>query len=328
RRQRLLVQRDERLPVVEDVGQVLQRLAGWRRGRALREGARIRLPGLIGVPELPFQLADAQEQIDPLVGLLLVRQLDPLHLDEAGEVIARFVDRLQLLDGRLLQRRLGAREVGLQRGPRASVRRLQRQRLAIRGDRARAVREVLLEDGATPELQLRDRAHVGREIDLRLDRRRQVLPATELLVNPIEGGQRRRLLRILGEDLLIELHRLVGLLDLLLVQVRQLEADGELLTLALGQPQLLVVDGKQIGEASGGDEEPFERLDRLRVLRRQLQDLLIALDRGVGVPQLRLVRRGQRPEQRQERRLIARRARHRRFVSLDQLTPAPPLLRQ
>ena len=117
--------------------------AGCRR-RALGDRARVRLPRLVGVPQLAFQLADPQQQVDALVGLLLVAELDALDLDQAGEIVVRLVDRLQDLDGRALQLAVAVRQVRLQRRARADVRRIQLQRLAVRRHRARAVLEVLL----------------------------------------------------------------------------------------------------------------------------------------------------------------------------------------
>ena len=242
-----------------------------------------------------------------------------------GELAGGFVDRLQHLDRRLLQVGVGARQVGLQRGAGAGVRRLQLQGLAVRGDRARAVGEMLLEDRAAAELQLGDRGEVGRQIDLLLDRRRQVLPAFELLIQAIQRRQRRDLRRDPGlEDLAVELDRLVGLLDLLLVEAGELEADLEPLGLVLRETQLLVVDREQVGEAAGRDVEPLERGDRVGILRRDLQDALVARDRRLGVGELPLVGARQRGQQRQRRGLLLDPG-HGRLVGLDQLGPATAL---
>ena len=171
-RQRLFVQRHQRLPVVENVGQILQRLARRRRRRTLGDRARVRLPRLIGVAQLPFQLAYLEQQVDALFGLLLVSQLDALDFDQACDVVVRFVDRLQHLDGRALQLTVAVRQIRLQRGARAHVRRVDLERLAVRRHGARAVFEILLEDRAAPELQLGDCGQIGRQIDLLGDRRR------------------------------------------------------------------------------------------------------------------------------------------------------------
>ena len=152
-------------------------------------------------------------------------ELDALDFHQSREVVVRFVDRFQHRNGRALQLTVAARQIRLQRGARADVRRIDLQRLAVRRHGARAVLQILLEHGAAPELQLGDGGHVGREVDLRFDRLRQLFPASELLVDPIERRQRRRLLGILFENREIELHSLVGLLDLVLVEAGQLEAD-------------------------------------------------------------------------------------------------------
>ena len=144
-------------------------------------------------------------------------ELDALDFDQPGEVVVRLVDRLQHLDRRALQLPVAVRQVGLQGGARADVRRVDLQRLAVGRHGAGAVFQVLLLHGAAAELQLGDRGHVGRQIDLLGDRRRQVLPATELLIKAIERRQRLQLGRVLLDDRRVELDRLVRLLDLLLV---------------------------------------------------------------------------------------------------------------
>ena len=143
------------------------------------------------------------------------------------------------------------------------MRRLQRQRLLVGLDRAGRVVEVLLQQRAAPELQLGDRRHVGRQIDLGQQRRRQLLPAPEPLIEAVQRRQRLQLGGILLQDRLVELDRLLGLSDLLFVEAGQLEADLQLLGLRLGQLQLLVVDRQQVGEPPGGDVEALERADRL-----------------------------------------------------------------
>ena len=198
--ERLFVERHQLLRGVEDVGQSLQRFARRQRRRIFHEGARVRLPGLIGVPELPFQFADPEQQIDALIGLLFVRELDSLNLDQSRGVAGRLVDGFQHLDRSLLQVGVVARQIRLQRGPRPDVRGFEAQRLAVRRHRASAVVQVLFENGAAAELELRDPGRVGRsgqKIDFLLNRGRQILPASELLIEMIERDQRWLLRRIL-----------------------------------------------------------------------------------------------------------------------------------
>ena len=266
--ERPLVQRHQRRPVVEDRRQVLQRLARRRRLGVLGERARVGVPRLLGVAQLGLERADAQQQRHALAGVLLVIEPDALDLDQARGVVGLLVDRLEHLDGDHLQ--LAVAEISLQRGLGAGVIRLERERLFVGRDGACAVAEVLFEQRAAPELELGDPRHIGREIDLLRQRRRQLFPAAEAEVDPIERDQRRQLLGVLREDRLVKDDGLLGLADLVFVQAGELEADLQLLGLRLRELELLVVDRQQVGEAPGRDVESFERADRLGVAGRDL----------------------------------------------------------
>ena len=189
-RERLLVQRDERLPGVHDRRQVLERLARGRRLGALAEGLGVGVPGLLAVAELALELADAQQQRDALGGRLLAAELDALDLDETGQLLGLLVDRLEHLDGRHLQLGVAVRQIGLQGRARAHVRRVELERLAIGRHGARGIAEVLVEHGAAPELELRD-GRSRRQGDLLLHDERELGPLAEALIDAIERHQRR-----------------------------------------------------------------------------------------------------------------------------------------
>ena len=96
----------------------------------------------------------------------------------------------------------------------------------------------------------------------------------------MQGG---KLGRILLEYGLVDLDRLIGLPYLVLVQARKLEANLQLLRFGFRQLQFLVVDGKQLCKPTRGDIQTLQSADRFFVFGLDLQDRLVAFDRGFRI---------------------------------------------
>jgi hypothetical protein len=321
------VQGHQLVPLDQGAGQVLEGQARVLRGGVLPEGAGVGGEGLLGPPERGLQLPDAQEQRHPPGGGLLLAEADALGLDQARQVLLRLVDRLQR------RHRLGlpllVAEEPLQRLAGGDVGGVQLQRLLVGGDGPVDVVAVLLAQLPQTELQLGRGRAVRRQLQLPLQGARQVLPALRHPVEAVERAQRGHLLGRLLEDVAVEGDGLVWVADLLLVQGGQLEADLALLLGGVGQGQLLVVDGQQVGVALGGDVQPLQRQHRVLVVGVQLEDGPVAGDGRLGVSELVLVGAGQGGQERQRRpRILGRHVPHRRLVGLHQRRPAVGLAGQ
>src|SRR5690606_32260253 len=108
---------------------------------------------------------------------------------------------------------------------RAGVLRVEEEDLAVVLERARRVTGVLLERLAEAELQI-DELLLGHvELDAAAERVDVRLPALELAVEDVERLERVRVRRLVLEHCVVRVDRLVEILDLGLVELRDLVGD-------------------------------------------------------------------------------------------------------
>ena len=181
---------------------------------------------------------------------------------------------------------LAAREVELEQ------RLVRRQALAIDGERALVVlhRALLVAElVAVDPADLREHAGallvLGPQLDLeleRLDDARPVFPAEVEIAQAVDGRQARR--RRLDRRVVVA-DRVVLLAELRLHDGAALEVEDRLLRAVVDDADLAARDLDELGPLLGAFVDAAERLERLFVRRRDVEDLAVVLDRAVGVAQ-------------------------------------------
>ena len=241
------------------------------------ERARVRLERARVVAQALFvEPRDAMQQLD--FGEGVVRETD-LHLEHADELLAlarRVVDRLEY-GGRgewLLLAVLDA----LERCQGRQMVRLDIENLAIQLDRAVDVVEVLLVELRDSILVADRLGRVRRELGLVLQNAEQLLPVARSLIQDVQAAERRQIVGIELEHLLIGVDRAPHVRELSLVDRADLVEDELLLVRVEDQIGLLGVDGEQLLPAREPEVELDQRVDAAQIFAVDLEDLLVDAD--------------------------------------------------
>ena len=108
----------------------------------------------------------------------------------------------------------------------------------------------------------------------------------------LEGGDRVAVLILVIEDLAVRLDRRGGLVEVGLAQLREADQQRDLLVRLLDERELAADVVAEIAPRLARDVEPIERAQRLQIVRRLAEDLVVGRDRLVGRVEHLLVDRG------------------------------------
>ena len=271
--------------------QPLQRLPRLGLGRLFGERAR---PGGEGLPGIePLDLLDARDlgqhaQARRHGVLDLEAQLG--QLDDGVPLARGAQDRIQRRHR--LQAVVAAARDGPQRLARLGVPRRARQDALVARDRPLDVGQLGLDQARGAEGQLVVGGAIG------LARHAHVQDLEEVGVPPlarenaVQRVQRLAIGRAVVEDGAQLAHRLVGFAQLLVIQVRRLQAQQPPVADALGDLDLALEDLGQLAPRDVGQVQLRQRVQRLDVAVVDAQHVLPGADRAVGLLQRQLVEHG------------------------------------
>ena len=261
----LVVELGELLPGRRELGDVLdlcarldvRGLLAKRRGERL-EGTRV------VVEHLARDARDLAEQLDAPIGLALGLAEDVERGEQLRPVAALLVDVLE--DARRLGAQVLVGEERLEGLACTGVLRVQEEDLAVVLERAAGVAGVLLERLSEPVFQVDQLCFGGIELDATAQRVDVRLPALELPVEYIQRGERADVGRLVLEHAVVGVDGAIEVLQLGLVELRDLVADLLLLAVVGRELAALLVDPEEIREALRRAIEALERGERVGVL--------------------------------------------------------------
>ena len=221
------------------------------------EDVVVRLDGAVGVAQLLFvDLAHLPVEIDAHRRIVDGVDVPPQRLDQLGRAALLPIKPLERLQRRLVPI-------------------VDEQDLLERLPRALGLAELLLPRRRHALVQ-RDALLVGaRDVELLLEHVEVVLHVAGLLVQALERLERRDVLRIDRQDLLVRLDGARAVAEPLLVELPDLVLEADDLFGVLDRPRLLRQDLDEVRPLLRGAIEPLERVERRHRLRVGLERRLV-----------------------------------------------------
>ena len=264
-RRDLVVELGERLPGRRDLRDALD--LGARlgvRGLLLESGSERLERAIVVVEHLARHARDLAEELDAAIGIALRLAQDVERGEQLRPVASLLVDVLE--DARRLGAERLVGEERLEGFTGAGMLRVEEEDLAVVLERARGVVGVLLEGLTEAVLEVDELGLRSIELDATAQGVDVRLPALELPVEYIERGQRADVGGLALEHAVVRVDGAIEVLELRLVELRDLVADLLLLAVIGRELAALLVDAEEVRVARRRAVEALESGERIGVL--------------------------------------------------------------